>query len=282
MPSSTRAATPSYRDDDVVIGEGVALAVPSASVMARAGGALIDWLVYVIAFFMTLTGLTSMVNRFQNDQGFETAWLFVLVISWMVLWFVIVPLSIELWSKGRSLGKVIFGLRVVRMDGGPIGFRHAFVRALVGFGEIYISAGAIAACCGLFTSPSKRFGDLLAGTYAQIERVPEPRPLNLQLPAQLTGWAQIADVARIPDVVARRVHEFFLQAHQLTPQARVQVAGQLARQCRPYVHPIPDVDAETFLVGVSVVRRDREYASGMARAAMTQRVLGRDQLAAGA
>lgn len=273
MSRSTRGSTPSYRDDDVVIGEGVALAVPSASLMARAGGALLDGIVYVGSMVASLIAVFWFITRFAVEQPIEDAWLPVVLITWAVLWLVIIPMAIEVATQGRSLGKLVFGLRVVRLDGGEIAFRHAFVRALVGFGETYLSGGAISACCGLFTTRAQRFGDLLAGTYAQLERVPQPSPLQLHLPASLYAWAQIADVTRIPDVVARRVHEFFLQAHHLTPQARTQVAGELARACRPYVHPIPDVDAETFLTGVSVVRRDREYSSARNRAERTQRLI---------
>lgn len=274
MASSTRGAAPSVHDDDIVIGEGVALSVPAASLMARAGSALIDALCYLMGFGLTVWGVGALVTNYLMGTGnsIEDAWLPVLLIAIAILWLVIVPLTVEVATRGRSLGKLVFGLRVVRLDGGAITFRHAFIRALIGLGECYLSGGAIAACCGLFTARAQRFGDLLAGTYAQIERVPQPQPLNLQLPPQLQGWAQIADATRIPDVISRRVHEYFLQAHQLTPQARVSVAGQLARQCRPFVHPIPDVDAETFLLGVSVVRRDREYASAVQRRARIQRL----------
>ena len=51
----------------------------------------------------------------------------------------------------------------------------------------------------------------------------------------------------------------------------MRVAGDLARAAKPYVHPIPDVDAETFLLGVSVVRRDREWQGLQGRAARLEK-----------
>ncbi|MFD2675325.1 RDD family protein [Gulosibacter bifidus] len=276
MPSSTRSGGPSYLDDDIVIGEGVALAVPAASLMARAGSAVIDAICYVGGLLGSMMLLGWAIANFaaKANVQIEDAWFPVLLISWVMLWLVLLPIAVELLTQGRSLGKLIFGLRVVRNDGGAVGLRHVAIRQLVGLGEIYLTSGAIAACVGIFNGKARRVGDLLAGTYAQVERVPQPVPLHLPLPPQLQAWAQIADVARIPDVTARRVHEYFMQAHQLTPQARVAVAGDLARQCRPFVHPIPDVDAETFLLGVSVVRRDREYASARRRADRITRIAG--------
>ena len=42
------------------------------------------------------------------------------------------PVAMETLTRGRTLGKMALGLRVVRDDGGPITFRQALVRGLVG------------------------------------------------------------------------------------------------------------------------------------------------------
>ena len=55
------------------------------------------------------------------------------------------------------------GLRVVRDDGGPIRFRHALVRGLVGVVEIWLTVGAVALVVSLASSQGKRLGDFLAG-----------------------------------------------------------------------------------------------------------------------
>ena len=55
--------------------------------------------------------------------------------------FIGMPAIIETMSHGRSLGKVTLGLRVVRDDGGPATARHALVRALIGYVEIYLLLG---------------------------------------------------------------------------------------------------------------------------------------------
>ena len=266
MSSQPAPRVASFADDDVVIGEGVALSIPAAGWLLRAGSAAIDAFVIFVGYLVSLLGLAWMLTNFlqNNNVQFEDVWVNVIQITWAVLWFILVPLTVEVLSNGRSLGKLIFGLRVVRDDGGAIGFRHSFVRALAGLAEIFLTLGSIAALVGLFNGRSKRVGDFLAGTYAQYERAPRPQPLALTLPPQLAGWARVADVARLPDPLARRIRDFFVQSDKLSPAARQHLAGDLARRARPYVHPIPDVDAETFLVGVSVVRRDREYL-GMQR-----------------
>jgi len=175
-----------------------------------------------------------------------------------VFGMVVLPTTVELASRGRSLGKLAVGARIVRDDGGAIGFRHSFIRALVGVLEIFMTVGAVAALTGLLNTRSKRLGDLLAGTYSQLVRVPKPTPLPLYLAPHLTAWAATADVARLPDRLSRRIAQFIRQAPDLTPAARLGLSTELAREAVPYVSPVPPVDAETFLVAVAVLRRERD------------------------
>lgn len=260
MAAQSASTLPAYTDDDVVIGEGVALTIPAAGWLLRSGSALIDAVVILIGYALSLIALTYLITVYETQTGFAAniAWFPVVQVAWAALWFMLVPLLIEVFSGGRSLGKLVFGLRIVRDDGGAIGFRHSFVRALMGLVEIYGTVGSMAALVGLFNPRAKRFGDMLAGTYAQYERAPMPQPLMLQLPPQLVNWAALADVTRLPDPLARRIRDYFLQYERLTPAARTHFAGDLARRAKPYVHPIPDVDAHTFLTGVTVVRHQRE------------------------
>ena len=46
-------------------------------------------------------------------------------------WILLVLYLTAGWSTGRTLGKQMMGLRVVRSDGGPLGFWRAFFRALL-------------------------------------------------------------------------------------------------------------------------------------------------------
>ncbi len=84
------------------------------------------------------------------------------------------PVLFETLSRGRSPGKAAMGLRVVRDDGGPVRFRHALTRALVGvlvdFNPLLV--GAVGVVVSLSSAKGKRVGDMLAGTVVIRERVP--------------------------------------------------------------------------------------------------------------
>ncbi|MDR6973284.1 RDD family protein [Leifsonia shinshuensis] len=251
------AGSESQDDRELVTGEAVTLDVRPASYILRAAGTIIDWLFSLLVMFGCIMLLVA------TGAGLDEALARALIVLILVFGMVILPTTVELASRGRSLGKLAVGARIVRDDGGAIGFRHAFIRALVGVLEIFMTVGAIAALTGLLNTRSKRLGDLLAGTYSQLVRVPKPQPLPLYLAPHLAGWATTADVARLPDRLSRRIAQFVRQAPDLTPAARYGLSTELAREAAPYVSPLPLVDAETFLVAVAALRRERD-ARGLA------------------
>lgn len=243
----------------LITGEAVALDVQSSSFILRAAGAIIDFLVSVLVAAGLLWLLVVLATQGVIDSSTTTAF------STAIIAFstVVLPTAVETISRGRSLGKLAIGARIVRDDGGATGFRHAFIRALVGFFEIYMTLGGVAALTGLLSTRSKRLGDLLAGTYAQQERVPRAEPSIYGVPPMLQSWATIADVGRMPDRLTRRIAQFLGQAAKLTPPTRARLARDLAAEASVFVSPIPNVDPELFLYAVSAVRRDREYAAHM-------------------
>lgn len=253
------ALTPVLRGEtgEVVTGEAVTLDVKPAGYILRAAGMVIDWLLSMLVMLLSFLLLVA------TGAGLDAALSRAIVVLILVFGMVVLPMSVELATRGRSLGRLAAGARIVRDDGGAVGFRHAFIRALTGVIEIYLTVGGLAALTGLLNPRSKRLGDLLAGTYSQLERVPHAQPLQLAMPPQLLGWAATADVGRLPDRLARRIAQFLRHAPKLTPAARHELGTELAREAAPYASPLPPVDAESFLIGVALLRRERD-AAGLA------------------
>ncbi|MEO7349638.1 MAG: RDD family protein [Terrimesophilobacter sp.] len=244
-------------EDDLMIGEAVALDVQPTNFVLRACGAIIDFFVYLGLWVVTILFLASpAVSQFFTGAMFQAT-----VLASLVFCIVVVPTTVELVTRGRSLGKLAVGARIVRDDGGAIGFRHAFTRALLGVLEIYMSFGGFAALVALFNPKAKRLGDLVAGTYSQNERITRYTAPTYGVPLQLTEWAKTADVAKMPDRTARRISQFLAHATGFTPQSRASTAHSLAQEASPYVSPIPAGDPEMFLAALTAVRREREFAA---------------------
>jgi uncharacterized RDD family membrane protein YckC len=235
-------------DDALLTGEAVALDLRPAGFALRAGGAAIDFLVSIVAYVVLLVAFFVPAGWI----GLEAAWATFFSIGSLVLAFVVLPALVE------SLGRLAVGARIVRDDGGAAGFRHAAIRALVGVVDFLLTIGGLAALVGLLSPRSKRLGDHLAGTYSQYERAPRVATPIFGMPLELAGWAEVADVARMPDPLARRIANFLASARQLDPTRRGYLAQQLAFEASQYVSPLPQVEPELFLAGVTVARRDRE------------------------
>jgi uncharacterized RDD family membrane protein YckC len=249
------SSTSTPDDLGIVTGEAVALEVRSTSWVLRAAGAIIDVLAEGVLFLALLFGIGLLSDATHADRAIGTA----LVVVDLVVSFIIAPAVLETATRGRSLGKLAVGARIVRDDGGSIAFRHAFIRSLTGVVELVFTLGSIAAIVGLLNRRAKRLGDLLAGTVSQHERVPRP-PMNaLGVPIPLQEWAGIADVARLPDPLSRRITAFLVQAPRMTPDSRARLAAELAAEASPYVAPAVDTDPELLLAAVAAIRRDREF-----------------------
>ena len=142
--------------------------------------------------------------------------------------FLVFPTTIETLTRGKSLGKLAFGLRTVRDDAGPISFQHSFVRALIGVVEIYVFMGVPAFFSALLSSRGKRLGDYAAGTYVVRERVKLQLSPPPPMPPQLASWAAGADMASLPTGLALAVRQFLGRLPQIDPASRAAIGGRLA------------------------------------------------------
>jgi uncharacterized RDD family membrane protein YckC len=259
--AGTSDASVYYDEEDTVMtGEAVALELRPTGFALAAAGAAIDWLVYFGGGLLFIT-YAVVLPLGDSSLGQDSATMAAFVSASLVLVLIVIPVAVELLTHGKSLGRLAVGARIVREDGGEIGFRHAFIRNLVALLEIYTTIGGFAAIFGLLNGKSKRMGDYLAGTYSQYERVaPVSEPVFVITP-DLQAWALTADVARIPDRLAQRITAFLRQAPKMTPTARWQYANQLASEATAWVSPVPVTAPENFLAAVVAIRRDRELTA---------------------
>jgi uncharacterized RDD family membrane protein YckC len=242
---------------ELVTGEAVALDLRPQGFVLRAAGAIIDYLVYFGSYILIMVLLFT----FATQLGIDDALMQAIGVAGLVLCIVVIPTAVELLSQGKSLGRLAVGARIVRDDGGAIGFRHAFIRALTNVFETFMTFGGVAAITGLLNGRSKRFGDLIAGTYSQNERVSRVVEPVYGVPVPLLDWSRTADVAKLPDALGRRVTQFLGQAPRLTPASRDRLSRELANEVSVFVSPVPATNAELFLAAVTALRREREFAA---------------------
>ena len=241
----------------VVTGEAVVLELRAASFAARALSTLIDVTTHILLLFLLFYLVGNTFGGFL-DPALTRA----LVLASVVLMILVVPVTVETLTRGKSLGRLIMGLRIVRDDGGAVRFRQAFTRGILAVLEIYMLVGSLAFAVAVFNEKSKRLGDMLAGTYAMRERVKAPPPPVVVMPAELAPWAALADIGRLPDPLSRRAARFLAQAERMTPPARTALGTSLATEVSAFVSPPPPPGTvpESYLRAVMAQRRDRDFA----------------------
>jgi uncharacterized RDD family membrane protein YckC len=240
---------------EVVTGDAVVLDVPIAQLPVRAVSALIDIAVIVIGYLLALTLWAATLSQF--DAAVTAA----IMIIFTVLVFVGYPLVFETATRGRSVGKMVMGLRVVSEDGGPERFRQALFRALASLVEIWMLLGSPAVICSMLSPKAKRIGDIFAGTVVIRERGPKMGPTPLMPPA-LAWWAASLQLSGLGAEQADVARQFLSRAPQLDPALRDQMAYRIAGDVLSRVAPPPPpgTPPQLALAAVLAERHRRELA----------------------
>jgi uncharacterized RDD family membrane protein YckC len=153
-----------------------------------------------------------------------------------LLWFLLVwgyGITLETAWSGLTLGKRLFGLRVIQETGVRIGFSHAVVRNLARpldrLPVLYLVGGITA----LFSASQQRLGDLLAGTIVVRER-------RLKIPASigrpegetalLTDASFRSRVAKLTSEESEVIFAAAIRREELGMEARLQLFAALSRR----------------------------------------------------
>jgi uncharacterized RDD family membrane protein YckC len=240
----------------LVTGEAVALDLRVARLASRTCALLLDVLIQMVLLNILLyvTGMTAIVV--------DEAWAVGLGIVSTAGVLVGYPCLFETLTRGRTVGKLALGLRVVADDGGPVRFRQAFTRALASVVEIWLFSGAPALITSLFNKRGKRLGDVFAGTVVIQERVPENAMLGpvAVMPPQLAGWARSLELSQLSDELALTARQYLSRFWELLPEVRDTMGQRIADQVVAVVSPPPPagVRPEILLSAVLAERRHRE------------------------
>ena len=280
LDASAAGTTSDAGQTRFLTGEAVHLDVRVARLGSRMLARLIDIAVQIVILYVLnlllrlLLWLLSGIGVAVFDGASSGAVTIVAVVCTLVGY----PVLMETLTRGRTLGKLVVGLRVVRDDGGPITFRQAFSRGLVGValewpGAILPPITWLVTIWTMLANPqSKRIGDHAAGTVVIHERTPAAWGWVPQMPPGLASWAATLDLAGLDDDLALAVRHFLARNRTLREPARTQLGQLLAREVASVTNPPPPPDAPgwAYLAAVHAERHQRavrQLAAVRARAA---------------
>ncbi|HZA11492.1 RDD family protein [Mycobacterium sp.] len=240
---------------DLVTGDAVVLDVQIAQLPVRAVGALIDVAVVSVGYLVGVMLWAAAMG--QLDPALSGAALIIFTVLVMVGY----PVVFETATRGRSLGKLAMGLRVVSDDGGPERFRQALFRALAGVVEIWTFFGGPAVLCSLLNSKGKRIGDVFAGTVVISERGPKLAPPPV-MPPSLAWWASTLQLSALGPEQVELARQFLTRAPELQPRLRDEMAYRIAADVAARISPPPPPGAppQYVLAAVLAERHRRELS----------------------
>ncbi|WP_342381513.1 RDD family protein [Myxococcus stipitatus] len=144
--------------------ERVALSLPVAGIGYRCLAWLVDatllFFFWVVAYFVFTLLVSDVLGVFQGLSGLGQTLLVVGVFATQWLYWTVG----EVFFHGQTPGKKALRIRVVRLDGAPVGLFESAVRNLCRAVDFLPGLYATGCISMLMTPQHRRLGDLLAGT----------------------------------------------------------------------------------------------------------------------
>ncbi len=243
----------------IVTPDAVELDLPTAHVGSRGIAFLVDLVILAIAELILILGLSAL----GAAAGQVPTWagMSVLIVTTLVVWMGY-PIAFETLWRGRTPGKALLGLRVVTVEGGPVGLRHAAIRAFLGLVDLYLTSGGVAIITALVTEDGQRLGDLAAGTLVLRERTGHetPGPVVFDPPRGWKDYTARLDVSALGTREYGLIRSFLRRSGQLADETRADLARRLAEQVAPTVGGVDEgrpADAEIYLRCVAAAYQRR-------------------------
>jgi len=216
------------RPSGIITPEAVVLEFETAGVGSRMLARLLDGVVLWLGIMvLTLAILPLFATAFGVGVLVSIILVFVLIFFmlfgyWMLL---------ETLMQGRTIGKAAMGLRVITVEGAPVRFRHAAIRAMVGFVDFLTPPLGPVAVLSVLASPrDQRLGDMAAGTIVVRERSVAGPVQVVQMVEPPGRAALLASLSLSPldDLQYQALRSFLQRATTLDPAARAELADKLA------------------------------------------------------
>lgn len=236
-------------EDRIVIAtpEGLELALVLAGIGSRFIAAAIDLTIQLLLIVLAAVVTLALIGGFAGRALFYVALFAVFLYD--------VPF--EVLASGRTPGKRLTHLRVVRDGGAPVNLTASCIRNLLRFVDFLPSAYLVGLTSILISKSNRRLGDLAAGTLV-IRDVTPPSGTVTSAGAQprvdSSGW----DVSAVSNEETAAVRRFLQRRATLDQGPRRELAHRLEQALRAKVAGEPEgLDAEGFLEELARVKATR-------------------------
>jgi uncharacterized RDD family membrane protein YckC len=223
--------------------EGVVFSFELATPVTRALAWSVDTAAIILCNMM-VGKLAGLIAKMNSDIGSAVSVIGFFVIS------VVYAILLEWRWRGQTVGKRLFGLRVMHVDGLRLQLPQVALRNLLRVIDMLPLFYLVGAVTCLFSRNAQRLGDLAANTIVARERKMQPPDIEQVAPAKynsLLGQPHLAARLRMlvtPESAALAVRALTLRDHY-DPPARIALFRELANYFRSLVE-FPDEAVENL------------------------------------
>lgn len=221
----------------VITPEQVAITYTLAGLGTRFGAICLDTFVQLallglLFYLLAQLARFDLITRLDLAGANAPAWLLaVLVIGFFGLIWGYFIFWETVWS-GRTPGKRLTGIRVLRDGGYPVDFRAAFVRNISRYVDFLPFAYGVGAVTMFLSRDSKRLGDYAAGTVVVVDAGRPPPPLSRAAAEpesyRLLGDPSLLNLRALSREQFAVVERFLARRHELSEPVRMKLAKEIA------------------------------------------------------
>jgi len=241
--------------------EVIGVSYPIAGIGSRFLATALDFLIVLAALIAILVGTIALAasNRVAADAAviLGSTLIFLLIFGYYVAFE-------TLWS-GRTPGKRLIHLRVLKTTGYPIGFVDAAIRNVVRIADFLPGFYGIGVVVMFISPQSRRLGDYAAGTIVVKEQGPVALKDLVAAPSVLTiqrgaidpeelRW----DLRALSTEELRLTTELLARLPQLSPSAARDLTERFAERIGEKIGARPAANAAEFLRRVVELREAGE------------------------
>ncbi|KAB2814380.1 RDD family protein [Phaeocystidibacter luteus] len=148
---------------DVLTPQNVKLELQLAPAGIRIAAFALDQVFFLVLLFLITYTIGELFS--YNSTTYEI-FIYFIFLPFIIFYSMIMEL---IWN-GQTIGKKLLGIRVMRMDGEPVGVDEVLSRWFMRLVDILMSAGSLALLMVSTSRYRQRFGDVLGGTIVVRER----------------------------------------------------------------------------------------------------------------
>lgn len=251
-------------DHGFVTPEAVVLDMPEATVGSRSVAMIADLILQLLAYTLVMVAvratLTSPLLPSWAPISLSLITLFLVLFGY--------PTAFETAWRGRTPGKALMGLRVVTVEGAPVRFRHAAIRAGLGLIDFWMTLGFAAVASSMVSRRNQRLGDFVAGTVVRRERtgVDTTTAQQFTMPDDARGLADGIDTTALRPRDYAAIRTFLIRVDDLSPDRRDAIGRQLLDALDGRLAGVPDhLPPRTALqsIAASYQQRHRAHSDGL-------------------